>query len=218
MTDHELGADGDGTQTDGDSPDRNADDSDSSGRDGGDIRGRSDGARDGETDPEDAASDPLDGRSVRFAEGEAITGPESEPARQADGDGETDARSARPDAGEPLADLAASVAERDDRSAGPSSDADELFDREVVPEIDEDRLWERLESDEPPDPDPPDADREIREIDAQQYCHRCEHFAEPPDVGCTLEGTEILAMPSLETFRVADCPVVLEDEELEEEY
>ncbi|ELY45717.1 hypothetical protein C496_02207 [Natronorubrum tibetense GA33] len=31
-------------------------------------------------------------------------------------------------------------------------------------------------------------------------------------------ATDILEMPALETFRVADCPVVLEDERLERGY
>ncbi|WP_247000973.1 hypothetical protein [Halosolutus gelatinilyticus] len=115
----------------------------------------------------------------------------------------------------PLSDLASSI------ERGPDSvpdGFDRLFEREAVAEIDSDQLWERLESDRPAAEDLLGADREIREVAKASYCHRCEHFAEPPDVGCTRDGTEILEMPTLETFRVADCPVVLEDEELERRY
>lgn len=59
------------------------------------------------------------------------------------------------------------------------------------------------------------AGREIREVEKRSYCQGCEHFTEPPAVACTRDGTEILAVTTTETFRVADCPFVLEDEALE---
>ncbi|WP_339103402.1 hypothetical protein [Haloterrigena salinisoli] len=118
----------------------------------------------------------------------------------------------------PLGDLAASVADRGDVPRGgtetSSPEVDELFDREDVADIDRDRLWQRLEDDETAVP-PRDEERELREIEVDGYCHQCEHFASPPTVACTREGTDILEMPSLGRFRVADCPVVLEDEALE---
>ncbi|AXR77806.1 hypothetical protein [Natrarchaeobaculum sulfurireducens] len=117
----------------------------------------------------------------------------------------------------PLADLAGRVAEHEARSSTDDS-IDELFDREAVTEIDSDRLWERLENGEAPEPGPDERERDVREIDAHRYCHQCEHFAEPPQVGCTRDGTEILELTALERFRVVDCPVVREDEELEREY
>lgn len=61
-------------------------------------------------------------------------------------------------------------------------------------------------------------DREIREVEKRSYCQGCEHFAEPPAVACTRDGSEILAVTSIETFRVADCPFVLEDETLEKRH
>ena len=117
----------------------------------------------------------------------------------------------------PLADLAGRVAEHEARSST-DDPVDDLFDREAVTEIDSDRLWERLENDEPAEPRPDERERNVREIDARRYCHQCEHFAEPPQVACTREGTEILEMTVLERFRVVDCPVVREDEQLEREY
>ncbi|THE65917.1 hypothetical protein D8Y22_05180 [Salinadaptatus halalkaliphilus] len=119
----------------------------------------------------------------------------------------------------PLGELAARV---DDDGATASSsarsttdDVDELFDQEPVTEIDSDRLWERLED----GTSVPigETDREIREIDAQNYCHQCEHFAKPPTVACTREDTDIIELAALGTFRVADCPIVLEDEALEDD-
>ena len=68
------------------------------------------------------------------------------------------------------------------------------------------------------DPDTPTCcsdDRKIRDVYSGSCCNQCEHFSEPPAVACTREGTDILEMPALETFRVADCPMVLEDERLE---
>lgn len=124
----------------------------------------------------------------------------------------------------PLGDLAATIDERrgenpDDSDSNASADLAELFEREDVSRIDSDRLWERLEADETAAGDAgDDRDREIREIDKATYCHQCEHFATPPAVGCTRDGTDILELTALETFRVADCPVVLEDEELEKRY
>ena len=119
----------------------------------------------------------------------------------------------------PLSDLAAAVDQRQDETgddADTGTDLDELFDREDVAAIDRDRLWERLEDDDDESAAPPRSEeREIREIETDGYCHRCEHFASPPTVACTREGTDILDVPALDRFRVADCPVVLEDEALE---
>ncbi|MFC7230986.1 hypothetical protein ACFQMM_05325 [Saliphagus sp. GCM10025308] len=61
----------------------------------------------------------------------------------------------------------------------------------------------------------PSTEREYRTIPKRSYCHQCEYFSDPPTVACTHEGTEILEMPSMDTYRVVDCPVVLEDEALE---
>jgi hypothetical protein len=111
-----------------------------------------------------------------------------------------------PDAGEPTAD-------------GSDSDApafDEAFDRQEPAEIDGERLRSRLEGDDPETV--PADDRAVREIEKRSYCQGCEYFSEPPAVACTREGTEIVAVPTVDTFRVADCPFVLEDEALEERY
>ncbi|ADB60989.1 hypothetical protein Htur_2106 [Haloterrigena turkmenica DSM 5511] len=115
----------------------------------------------------------------------------------------------------PLGDLATAVDERRGATGDDAgTDFDDLFDREDVATVDRDRLWDRLENDDAAAP-PRDEEREIREIETDGYCHQCEHFASPPTVACTREGTDILELSALGRFRVADCPVVLEDEALE---
>ncbi|SFC36751.1 hypothetical protein SAMN05444422_107227 [Halobiforma haloterrestris] len=159
---------------------------------------------------DDSGTEP--GRSPADRDGSAWTDP----------DAVSDSRPEGSSATGPLGDLAATVERRRTEAADPATGAssdefDDLFDREDVAELDPDRLWERLEDDAPP-ADLFEEEREIRTVDKREYCHQCEHFATPPNVGCTLEGTDVLDMPRLDQFRVADCPVVLEDEELERRY
>ena len=131
-----------------------------------------------------------------------------------------------PDRNGPLSDLATAADERRSTAGTRERDAasasgpafEDLFDREAVTEIDAERLWSELESETDPDVAFGGDDREIRDVDSGSYCHQCEHFSAPPTVACTREGTDILEMPALETFRVADCPVVREDERLERGY
>ncbi|MCU4741699.1 hypothetical protein [Natronoglomus mannanivorans] len=129
--------------------------------------------------------------------------------------------------GPPLDELADAVGTRG--SDSPRSDVDAgthdgtdgaaLFEHEDVEGIDRDTLWEQVEHggvDTVDEQSRADTDREIREVQKREYCHGCDHFESPPDVGCRHEGTDILEFPTLETVRVADCPVVLEEEALEE--
>ncbi|MFC7212750.1 hypothetical protein ACFQO4_01480 [Saliphagus sp. GCM10025334] len=173
----------------------------------------------GETSPESEGSDSRldqnsepdeDSRAVAFDERalESDTTGESPPALES-------APLKPDDRTDPLGDLAARVS--DQAASPPKRDpaVDDLFDREDVAEIDRERLWAELE-DESTDSSPAaSAEREYRTIPKRSYCHQCEYFSEPPAVACTHEGTEILEMPSMETYRVVDCPVVLEDEALE---
>ena len=186
--------------------------------DGGDERDERDG-RDGR-DRRDRRDDG-DERSGSDADGAPFAdrldpGPSDGIGADDPADGSATAPSDRTGRDGPLSDLASAVDERTDRSGGDDA-FDDLFEREDITEIDSDQLWERLENDRSPRA-VLEEEREIREIEKHSYCHRCEHFSEPPSVECTREGTEILELSSLETFRVADCPVVLEDEELERQY
>jgi len=101
---------------------------------------------------------------------------------------------------------------------------DELFERKDVDELDEEALWEQLEGTADPLEEPTGslevappvpADQEVRELPKATYCHLCEHFSEPPELRCTHEGTEIIELVDLETFRVAGCPVARREERLE---
>lgn len=56
------------------------------------------------------------------------------------------------------------------------------------------------------------AGRDVRTI-SKATCHGCPHFGTPPELACTHEGTDILAMVDSDHFRVADCPMVVDDEE-----
>lgn len=113
--------------------------------------------------------------------------------------------------------VGAAARERADRDAAEEGDTDawDLFDRESVTELDAARLWERLEHDDQA-PTTDVQNRTIREVSKRAYCENCEHFSDPPEVACTHEGTTILELTDLETFTVANCPVVAEEEALEE--
>lgn len=150
-----------------------------------------------------------DGIAVSFDEGHDSAVPDrshdlDDPTRS-----EMEGEGGPPLADGPLGDLVTDLHDRPDDGA----EFDELFEREDVGTIDGDTLWEQLEDDEF------DAasvtDRQLHTIEKRSYCQQCEHFSAPPDVGCSHEGTDILEMPSLDTFRVADCPVVLAEERLE---
>ncbi|NHN41310.1 hypothetical protein G9C85_06625 [Halorubellus sp. JP-L1] len=126
---------------------------------------------------------------------------------------ETPALEAGADAGRsgPLGDLAADVDGRRERSR--SAD-DELFDEVDVGEVDADELWAQVESDDRNVT--ADGERAIRKVEKRKYCQGCPHFATPPDVHCSHEGTDIIEQVDMAHFEVADCPVVLEDERLED--
>jgi hypothetical protein len=51
-------------------------------------------------------------------------------------------------------------------------------------------------------------------VDKREYCQRCAFFTDPPDVGCTNEGTEILELVDSDRFRVRNCPKVDAEAEL----
>ena len=53
-------------------------------------------------------------------------------------------------------------------------------------------------------------DTEETLVDKRQYCQQCPYFTEPPEVGCTHPGTEIVEVVEDGRFRVRDCPVVTE--------
>ncbi len=125
------------------------------------------------------------------------------------------------------------IGEQSQHSAGVDSEvADELFEHERGQTLDSEMLWDVLqaEADEKvkagegagakvgvnANTNANTTDREIRNISKRAYCHQCEYFEAPPNTGCRNDGTEILELIGLDQFRVADCPVVRENERLEQ--
>ena len=77
-------------------------------------------------------------------------------------------------------------------------------------------LWENLSRSAAEPETETRGERRFAEVDKHSYCENCEYFSEPPDVECAHEGTNIVEFVDYETVRVADCPVVVEREELAE--
>lgn len=134
-----------------------------------------------------------------------------------------------PDDAAPLSELAEDL---EDRDVGASEE--ELFEQRSAPGIDREALWRQVADEET-------AERAIEEMDVEDggpqvrrpdrgesvdtgervvaknsYCHTCRFFSPPPDVNCSHEGTEILEAVDMDHFRVRDCPIVEENEDLQE--
>lgn len=136
-----------------------------------------------------------------------------EPAPDGDGAGTTDADS------DPFDDI-------DDITDG--EPVDDPFTEMEVEDIDEDDVWAELTDETNGDTggdgdalgdgetslqetvvgadEGTDADEAI--VEKRSFCQRCTFFAEPPEVACTNEGTEIVELLDTERFRVRNCPVV----------
>lgn len=177
---------------------------------------------------DDDGSDGDDANSTRTGEfgladdvvapttGDAPTSDDADPTvadANADQPGEDPTQPGGSDADAPLSSVASSVAERRERAADQSDD--DLFSEESVPEIDTDVVWDRLDE-EGPSELPGDVEQEFRVIEKRSYCEQCPYFSEPPDVQCTHDGTEILELVDMDSFRVVNCPKVREDERLEQ--
>jgi hypothetical protein len=138
-------------------------------------------------------------------------GSRSDAGSERGGDDERDGSGVGGDREGPLGDLAAGVDERRQRRDAVD---DELFESVDVGEVDADTLWEQVAAEEPSVATPDS--RAVRELDKRKYCAGCPHFSRPPEVHCEHDGTDILGQVDMETFEVADCPIVLEDERLED--
>ena len=109
----------------------------------------------------------------------------------------------------PLADLANRVRDRD---TDPSED---LFEEADVSQVDPDTVWEQLEREEPAKDDP-EHEPESRVVEKASYCETCEYFDAPPAMRCTHEGTEIRQLVDFEHVEVYNCPIVRQNDELEQ--
>jgi hypothetical protein len=106
-------------------------------------------------------------------------------------------------------------AELDDEAGSPDAGGDP-FERMEVDEVDVAGVWDALEEDSDdladaafPESDPREPTDHV--VDKRTYCHRCPHFAEPPETACTHEDASILEAIGFEEFRVRDCPMVTEE-------
>lgn len=120
---------------------------------------------------------------------------ESEPRESADG----------PD--DPFAELGAV-----DEPGASAEELDELFESVETADLDEEALWDSvLGSDGASGPEASEAGADVGAdavVPKDQYCLRCEHFSDPPEVACTRPETEIEELVGIDEFRVRNCPVV----------
>lgn len=128
-----------------------------------------------------------------------------------------------PEGSAPLSDLRADVEERRETEA--DDDLAEFFTEMDVGGVDEDTVWEELSTAAETPSVGPDAavpgDDDVQDTRAvtvveKRLCHGCPHFSDPPETACTHDGTTIEAEVDIDHFRVVDCPIVAEREEIEE--
>lgn len=83
----------------------------------------------------------------------------------------------------------------------------------------DDAIWEDLSEDPTAETvSEQQGNRRLSEVSKHSFCEQCEYFTGPPEIACTNEGTDILAFLDMETVRVADCPVVEEREEIQQNH
>ncbi len=174
-----------------------------------DASGTTDGAPDADT-----------GESATPEEGGETGGVEEPGGAETAGSAEPgpadDAFSAEPvdagtDAASPFDELASGPGD-----SGPEDvDFDRLFDElsagEETGEIDGERVWAELEDQGVEDTE---ASGEEHVVPAREFCAQCEHVADPPDVRCTYEGSEIVEFVDRDTVRVRGCPIVARRREI----
>lgn len=90
---------------------------------------------------------------------------------------------------------------------------DSPFQEMVTEPIDESALWGELtgEADRATggrDETGTSQGRSEAVVTKASYCERCEYFTDPPAVGCTHQGTDIVELVDTDHFRVLDCPIV----------
>jgi hypothetical protein len=133
--------------------------------------------------------------------------------RDGDGDGEpveSEPRESADGRDDPFGEL-----EIVDDSGASAEELDELFESVETADLDEEAVWDAVLGPDSAD----DAGTEASEVDADagadavvpkdQYCLRCEHFADPPEVACTRPETDIEELVGTDEFRVRNCPVVV---------
>jgi len=87
---------------------------------------------------------------------------------------------------------------------------EDFFEEMETADLDEEAVWEAVFEDPGVDSDPGKKDQGSADavVRKEQYCKRCEHFAEPPELACNNPGTDIVELVGVDEFRVRNCPVV----------
>jgi len=80
---------------------------------------------------------------------------------------------------------------------------EEMFTEAETDGLDGESVWEELEG-----AGVEEASGEEHIVPTREFCARCEHVADPPEVRCTYEGSEIVEFVDEETVRVRNCPIV----------
>ncbi|KZN25722.1 hypothetical protein A4G99_04575 [Haladaptatus sp. R4] len=131
------------------------------------------------------------------------------------GSGSDEGQDTGTDPNEPLGTLAAEVEERRNRRSEAVA-ADETFVEMDVGEVDAEEVWADLLGEDSGElvvaaPRVEEDDRDVRVV-PKTTCQGCPHVADPPTLRCTHEGTDILSMDDMDHLRVADCPMVADDD------
>lgn len=96
-------------------------------------------------------------------------------------------------------------------------DLDELFEEKFIEgeagELDSEAVWDRLDETEAREEE---TAAEEHVVPARGFCAQCEHAAEPPEVHCTYEGSEIVEFIDTDMVRVHNCPIVEQRRQLGE--
>ncbi len=103
------------------------------------------------------------------------------------------------------------------RTGDPFESPDSAFQRVELGDVDPEEVWEQLSAAQARGSVAEARKRTYAEVSKHRFCEQCEYFTGPPEVSCTHEGTEILEFPDVEHVRVVDCPIVAEQQALDEE-
>ena len=85
---------------------------------------------------------------------------------------------------------------------------EDFFEEMETADLDEEAVWESVFEEPEAAPDAETAGGADAVVRMEQYCKKCEHFSEPPELACNNPDTEIVELVGVEEFRVRNCPVV----------
>lgn len=220
MTDEDTDADADRPADPGTSPERDAAeatdidwvDDDELAPEAADERNAS---HEPETGPEEERA-PLSDLARRVSERRRTRDSETAPTTQSESGHSRDASKS----------AAADDVTSDEHGAVRGEDAgeDDPFEEMSVGDIEAETLWSSLESDDSADQvglgEPANSVSEAgtttrtssrateHVVSKTEYCQKCPYLTDPPELECTHDGTEIVAVVDADHFRVRECPMI----------